>query len=382
MTRDELDALERALREAEPPDAVQARERARATVLSVHAQARSRARLRRAAPFVWAALAAVLAALLVTQRDSGPAQAVERLVRDIVREPKPTPAPTPVSSLALPAPGRLLVTGSDGLFVVERSGRRTSLGRWEDATWSPTGLFVAATAGRTLAALDPEDRSVRWRLEPGPPVSVPRWAPDRTHIAYRAGRTLRIVYGNGTHDVLAGKDMAAVAPAWRPSDPHTVAWGATDGEVTVEDADTAKVLWHFRARGVRRLAWSPDGRRLLIASRRSVRIRDLARGSARRIALAAGEELLAAAYAPTGSRLALAVLGDGRTEIRVRGERVLAAPGRLDELEWSPDGGWLLAGDSTAGQWLLTRATGRPRVAAISVERRFGSGARTHGWCC
>ena len=48
--------------------------------------------------------------------------------------------------------------------------------------------------------------------------SVPRWAPDGTHIAYRSGGNLRIVYGNGQHDVLAGRRMAAVAPAWRPSD--------------------------------------------------------------------------------------------------------------------------------------------------------------------
>jgi hypothetical protein len=42
--------------------------------------------------------------------------------------------PTPVDGLALPAPGRLLVSGSDGLFVVARDGRRTALGHWEAAT--------------------------------------------------------------------------------------------------------------------------------------------------------------------------------------------------------------------------------------------------------
>ena len=262
MTRDELAALERALRETEPPDAGPARERARRTVL---AQAPSRRRARRAAPLVWAALAALLAALVVTQRDSGPAQAVERMVRDIVNEPAPTPVP--VSDLSLPAAGRLLVSGSDGLYVVARDGRRTRLGRWDDATWSPQGLFVGATAGRTLAAIEPTDGTVRWRLRPGPPVSLPRWAPDGTHIAYRAGDTLRIVYGNGSHDVAAGQDMAAVAPAWRPSDRHTIAWAAKDGTVTVEDADTAKVLRTFRGSPVRRLAWSGDGRRLLVAGR-------------------------------------------------------------------------------------------------------------------
>ena len=101
---------------------------------------------------------------------------------------------------------------------------------------------MGATDGRSLVALDPADGARRWRRAPGGAVSVPRWAPDGLHIAYRAGRSLRIVYGNGEHDVLAGRDMAAVAPAWRPSAPRTVAWASADGTVTVEDADTAKVL--------------------------------------------------------------------------------------------------------------------------------------------
>jgi hypothetical protein len=382
MTRDELAALERALREAEPPDAVQARERARATVLSAHAQTRSRARLRRAAPLVWAALAAVLAALFVTQRDSGPAQAVERLVRDIVHEPKATPGPTPKSSLALPAAGRLLVTASDGLFVVTREGRRTRLGSWEEATWSPAGLYVAATAGHTLAALDPANGATRWRLRPGGTVSLPRWAPDGYHIAYRGGGALRIVYGNGEHDVLAGRDMAPIAPAWRPSERRTVAWAATDGTVTVEDADTAKVLWSKPGGPVRQLAWSGDGRRLLIAGRRHGAIHDLATGRTRKLELADGEELLAAAYAPRGNRLTLAFVNGDRTEIRVRGDVLFSAAGRLDDLEWSPDARWLLAGDPAAGQWSIAHAAGRAQVSAVTVERRFGSGARTHGWCC
>ncbi|HWK26950.1 MAG TPA: hypothetical protein VNS09_10320 [Solirubrobacter sp.] len=382
MTRDELAALERALRAAEPPAAGAARARARETVLAAHAQRRPRARLRRARPAILLALVAIAAAFVVTQRDSGPAQAVERLVRDIVREPAPAPTPAPGPGLALPAPGRLLVTGADGLFVVTRDGHRTSLGRWEDATWSPTGLFVAATAGPTLAALDPADGTVRWRLRPGGDVSLPRWAPDGLHVAYRAGGALRIVYGNGEHDVLAGRDMAAVAPAWRPGQRRTVAWAARDGTVTLEDADTAKVFHTFRGGPVRALAFSGDGSKLLVAGRRHATIHDLAAGTRTRLRLRPDEELLAAAYAPRGDRLALAVRAAGRTEIRARGQVLLSAAGRLDGLEWSPDGRWLLARYPAAGQWLIARATGRPHVAAVSTAPRFGPAARTHGWCC
>jgi hypothetical protein len=372
MTRDEIATLEQALRAAEPPDAGPARERARRTVLAAHAQARPRHRVRRAAPLVWAALAATLAALVVTQRDSGPAQAVERLVRDIVRAPA-APAPTPAAELALPTSGRLLVSGADGLYVVSRS-RRTRLGSYEDAAWSPNGLYVIATTDRTLTALDPRKRRARWTVRPGTQVSLPRWSPGGLHIAYRAGGDLRIVWGNGRHDVLAGRDMAPVAPAWRPGTARAVAWAATDGTVTVEDADTAKVLWSHEGGPVRALAWSGDGRRLLIAGRRHGAVHDLTTGRATPLDLAPGDELLAAAYG--GNRLALAVRTAAGTEIRVRGD-VLRVDGRLDQLEWSPDGRWLLA----AGEhWLLARATPHPRVASLTAEPRFGNAARTHGW--
>ena len=182
MTRDEIAALEQALRAAEPPDAGPARERARRTVLAAHAQSRPRGRARRAAPLVWAALAATLAALVVTQRDSGPAQAVERLVRDIVRAPA-KPAPTPVADLALPAGGRLLVSDKDGLFVVTRSGKRTRLGRYDDAAWSPNGLYVV---GERRPRRSP--RSTR-------PNAALRWTP----AAGRTGEPAALVAGRPAH---------------------------------------------------------------------------------------------------------------------------------------------------------------------------------------
>lgn len=389
MIRDELAELERALREAEPPDAGPARERARRVVLAAHARPRARERLaalarpraRRAAPLVWAAAVVVLATAFLTQRDSGPAQAVERIVREIVQVPAaPEPTPTPVTGLALPGSGRLLVSGSDGLFVVAREGRRERLGAFAEAAWSPHGLYVAATAGRTLSVLDPDTRATRWTLRPGGTVSVPRWSPDGRHLAYRAGGALRIVWGNGRRDVLAGREMAPVAPAWRPGGLPTVAWAANDGTVRVENADTAKVVWSRSGGPVRRLAWSPDGRRLLIAGRRHGAIHDFSTRARTRVALADGEQLLAAAWAPSGTRLALAVFDGERTEVRAAGRFLLSAPGRLDALEWSPDGRRLLAAGS--GQWLLARASGRPPVAAVSVGERFGDDVRTHGWCC
>ena len=148
--------------------------------------------------------------------------------------------------------------------------------------------------------------------------------------------------------------------------------------MTVEDADTAKVLRTYRSGGVRHLAWSDDGRTLLIAGRRHGTIRDFVAGTSAPLRL--DGDLLAVAAAR--GRFALAVRRGARTEIRLRGTVLVSAAGRLDDLAWSPDGRWLLAGDATTGQWLLARAAGRASVSSLSVDRRFGAGARTQGWCC
>src|SRR4051812_9753151 len=232
MTR--VDELERALGDATPPDEGPARERARRTILAAHAAAAARPRRRRAARAAGLALTLLGIAGLTQPAvaewlgEAPPARAVSRIVRDVVR-PRPTPGPRTVDGPALPAAGRLLVGGPHGLWVVERDGRRHRLGAYSDATWSPNGLFVAVASGRTLAAVTPDDGRVRWRLRLAAPVRDPRWAPDLTHLAYRAGPTLRIVYGNGVHDVPAGAQAAAVAPAWRPTEPHTVAWASRAG---------------------------------------------------------------------------------------------------------------------------------------------------------
>jgi hypothetical protein len=114
VTRDEIEALERALRETPLPEEVAARERARQTVAAAHAQAAPRRRSR--ARLVWVAAAALAVAIGVSQRDSGIARGVEGWLRAAVEQP--TPAPTPVSGFDLPVRGRLLVSDAGGLYVV------------------------------------------------------------------------------------------------------------------------------------------------------------------------------------------------------------------------------------------------------------------------
>lgn len=354
--------LQRALRDVDVPDAVGARERARATVLAAHRERAPRRGPR--AALVWAVVACAVAAVAFSARDTRPAREVRERVRDVFTAPAPVPTATPAA-----LPGRVLVSEGDELFLVAR-GKRAPLGHWRDASWSPRGLYAAVADANTLAAIDPTDGTVRWKLVHQDEVRFPRWAPGGLHVAYRTGTTLRIVYGNGTHDVRAGRAMAPVAPAWRPGHPRTLAWAGLDGTVTVEDADTAKVLWQRTGGRVRHLAWSADGRRLLVAGVRNGTIHDFGTGARTRVR--ASGTIVAVAF---DRRLALAIHRDGRTAVRVRGQVVLSAPGRLRDLEWSPDGRALLAAWPGADHWLVVR--GR-EVSA--VRHRFGGAARVRGW--
>ena len=353
-----MNELERALREAEVPDAVAARERARQTVLAAHRPVRRRPRL----ALVWVAVALRTGGGRVL-RARHRARAGDRAAR-AQRVHGAGARPDPGAHHA--RRGGCSSSTGDALFVVSAAASAPGSAPWRDATWSPRGLFVGVAAGNTLAAIEPDDGTVRWRLRRPAPVQFPRWAPGGLHIAYRSGGNLRIVYGNGQHDVLAGRDMAAVAPAWRPNEPRTVAWAAKDGH------------GHGRGRGhregavdrhrdgpVRHLAWSADGRRLLVAGVRNGTIHDFSRRRAR-----------ATRRAGRGSspwrsraRLALAAYDRGRTTVTIDGRTVLTAPGRLRDLEWSPDGRRLLAGWPGADHWLVVRGRRASRPSGTASPR-------------
>src|SRR5204862_17785 len=108
-------------------------------------------------------------------------------------------------------------------LLAGRDGAKRLLGRYTTASWSPHGLFEVAVHGHELAALDPKG-NVRWSLERDGVVRDPRWSPDGYRIAYRAGSSLRVVAGDGTGDHLLARDIAPVAPAWRPGGDHVLAY--------------------------------------------------------------------------------------------------------------------------------------------------------------
>jgi WD40-like Beta Propeller Repeat len=362
--------LARALREAPLPNEGAARERARRTVLAAHAASPRRRRPHTAA-FVTAVVLAVAGAGALTR----PGQAVGEWVGrqlEVVRRPAP-PAPKPAPRAELPARGRLLVARAHGLAIVGGGGH-VSLRGWRTGSWSPHALHLAVAAGRTLAAVKP-DGTVRWRFAAPAPVAAPRWSPNALYVAYRAGSRMHLIWGNGAHDVALRGVAASVPPAWRPSTPSTLAWARADGTVLVQDAYTGRVLWRDSGGPVHQLSWSADGRRLLIAGRRHGAIHRLAGGRAKPLRLADGETLAAAAFAPAGGRLALAVYAGGVTRIRLLGAKaaLFEVPGLQRSLTWSSDGRWVLA--PSGNRWLLARAHGSPRL--VSVPAR---GARPLSW--
>ena len=337
-------------------------------------------------------VAAVLTAALVL---TPPGAAVADWVRDTVAPGRDDAKPA-LSSL--PAPGRLLVTSGGGAWIVQRDGSTRRLGDYETAGWSPNGLFVVASRDRQLVALDPKG-AVRWSVSRPQPVGGAEWSPDGFRIAYRSGRSLRVVAGDGTGDRLVAPGVAGMAPTWRPGKEHTVAFSDRDGRITAADTDTGRARWRTRPGAIpRQLAWSPDGRRLIVLSATSLHVLD-ARGRTRsQTTLGPGRRPGALAIHPLGGAAAVAIHGtDGRSEVlsyplgrRGRPRKLFTGQGRFTDLAWSPDGRWLLVAWREADQLLFIRSDRVRKVNAVSnIGRQFDPAGsreatfpRIAGWCC
>jgi len=345
-------------------------------------------------------IATLLAALLLS-----PAGAA---VRDWVGDVVETSAPKPEPELArIPGGGRLLVQSAAGPWVVQPDGSRRLLGDYEEATWSPRGLFVAAAEGRTLSAVEPSG-TPHWSLTAAARVSDPRWAPAGERIAYRSGAELRIVAGDGTGDRLLARATAPVAPAWSPSGDAGLAYASGDGRLRIVNSETGEVLATAPALpDLFRLEWGAGGAAILETTPQALRLREVrarkvapgpALGAGRMLPLPPGVSLTGAALAPERQAVAAVV-----TRWRDRGttsEVLVFAPGAakprslltvpysLGEVAWSPDGRRLLVAWPGADQWLfLPVGRGKPRAVAdistaFSPGERAASFPRLEGWCC
>jgi WD40-like Beta Propeller Repeat len=302
---------------------------------------------------------AVAAGVLALAVGLSPAGAkVADLVRDVVDAGEPDAKP---ELRSLPAAGELLVESGSGPWIVREDGSKRLLGAYDEATWSPHGVYVAVASGRELAAVD-TDGNVRWTFPAPGVVRDPRWAGDAadTRIAYRSGDDLRVIAGDGSpeSDHLIARDVAPVAPAWRPigysklgppaANGFVITYVDGDGHVHSVNADTGVPVPDKRS-DRRRLQTPPSG---------------------------AEEDR---ALSPDGSRVAGLEHVGARdrlivTEVGGGGSVLFSARGRLTGPTWSPDGRWLLVGWPAADQWLFIDTLHPRRVVAFDrISEQFGS---------
>jgi hypothetical protein len=291
---------------------------------------------------------------------------------------------------SLPAPGRALVESGKGLWVVRQDGSRRLIGPYRDAAWSPHGLFIAAVRGNQLAAFDDRGK-LRWSVPRRGFLASPSWTGTLTdtRIAYLAGsvpkRELRVIAGDGTDDRVVARGVAPVAPAWRPGPERELAFVRRSGRLLVVDADTGAVRWHAPAGPTAELEWSRNGRRLLVAEGRRLRVFGADGTLAGVLPAPRGFFVVDGSFAPDG-RVASLVVHPNRNESRIfvgRARLFAAGPGRLTSLTWSPDGRRLAFAWPEADQLVFLTVPRRGKIKAVAnASRQFGRTPRITGWCC
>ncbi|HEX5928671.1 MAG TPA: hypothetical protein VFY48_04680 [Solirubrobacterales bacterium] len=347
------------------------------------------------------AVATLFAALLLSPAGAAVRDWVDEVFTAGVRDAEP-------ALTEIPSGGRLLVQSGAGPWVVQPDGSRRLLGRYDEATWSPRGLYVAATDGSTLSALEP-DGDPRWSLSPGGELADPRWSASGFRIAYRAGSSLRVTGADGTGDGPIDREVAPIPPAWSARGLPLLAYVRAGGELRIAETEGGAIARAAAPAlpGVSSLEWAPGDAALLEAGRSALRLREigldklLARtriGPPRELPLPRSATILDAAFSPDGrSVAALLLFGRGAPRSGVvladphggPPRTLFATPGRLSELAWSPDGSRLLLAWPEADQWLFVPADGHGRVRAIGdIAAQFAPGRSTAafpqlaGWCC
>jgi hypothetical protein len=344
-------------------------------------------------------LVVVLAAIaaLAVAAVTPPGRAVVDTVRErVVQEP-----PSDEAFDRVPGGGRLLVLSASGPWVVQEDGSKRLLGHYEDASWSPRGLFVVATQAGRLVTLDPENGDVRWSLSHPEPVADPRWSGGGldTRIAYRAGSSLHVVAGDGAPDAVLAEHVPPVAPAWQPAS-HVLAYVGGDQRIHVLDVDTRQELWRTPSvNGVREVLFD-DGRVLAVTAReiwvfgrhKRVLFERVARGhSILSAALVPVSGVVFADYdeAADATELISPTCSTSGACLLIPDIHVYRGAGRVGDLTTSPDGRWFAAASPDADQFLFFRRVPElGKVVSVSdVAREFdpgGNGAesfpRIVGW--
>ena len=299
------------------------------------------------------------------------------MVRPGPRRGRARPKNAQPALTSLPAPGRLLVTSPEGPWIVHQDGSQRLLGDYQEAAWSPSGLFVAVSRGRQLSAVDPVG-DLRWSLAARRPVSNPAWSPSGSPVAYLSGSSLRVVAGDGTGDRPLADRVAAVTPAWRPLRDPVPAGQVAIGPKTnllayVDRRDTGDPARRRRRRAalahrslcgadpraamVRGPHAAPRGPRLLLRLPRHPRPSDqqgdLADARRQHVAGQRPNRLHPAGHSRPQRGAHHRPLREGPPRT------LLTRPGRITDPTWSPDGKWLLVARPDADQWLFIRPSRR-----------------------
>ncbi|HEY8028394.1 MAG TPA: WD40 repeat domain-containing protein [Gaiellaceae bacterium] len=329
-------------------------------------------RRRRRSPVFLVAAAGVAAAVAAAL--SPPGRAVVNAVRRSIGIEGAQPA-----LFKLPSPGRLLVSGAGGTWVVSADGSTRRLGTYDQASWSPHALFVVAASNDELAAVEPATGKIHWQLA-RPLISSPRWGGTRTdtRIAYFTTSRLHVVAGDGTGDRRL-PPARRVAPAWEPgTSKHVLAYVDVRGRLTIFNPEHGVVSRLSEPyAGVRDIAWSPNDATIALAAAHEVVLFSVANGRSESFRVAGVRAL---AFAKDGR---LAMLRGNGVLVLSRGHlrTLFVAPSRPAGIAWSPDGRWLLSSLPAADQWVFVQTRGVRRVLAVShIRRQFGGEPALDGW--
>jgi WD40-like Beta Propeller Repeat len=378
----ETDRRLRRLPDRSVPGEAEAADRVWRVVEAAYAERPPRAPRRRTA--LRLALAAAVAAVGLAAALTPAGAKVGDWIQERVSSDADTGAP---AFAGLPEGGEVLAVSDRAAWVVNPDGDLQQVGSLSEAGWSPHGLHVVGVRGRRLAAITPTG-TVKWQLSRPRAVDHPAWSRGRGYrVAYLEGATLRVVAGDGTGDHLVRRGAARVNPAWRTG--YVLTYASRSGKIETLNVDSRRRVWARRAAGrPYALAWTDDGRRLVVLSAGGLSVYD---GRGRRVLTRRLAGARAMATHPSGRRAAVTVTGRG-------GTRVLAVPltadgrprplvtglGGVHGMAWSPDGRRLLVASRDTDQWLLV-GPGR-RVRPLSgVTGELGAGAGfpgVAGWCC
>lgn len=315
-------------------------------------------------------------------------------------------APARPALTHVPSGGRLLVDSPSGQWVVGEDGARRSLGEFGSSTWSPSGVYVAVAGEDQLVAVEP-DGDPRWSISAPGRVADQAWAPGCCRIAYRSGRSLRVIDGAGEGDRQLVGRVASLAPVWMPvpyddESRNVLAYADPAGRVIAIDVDTGLELASIptRERPVS-LEWL-DRNRILAVGRGGLEILRVDDASTRKLPALGGGRIEGASVSRESGRIAILSRsgsgGSARSSLVLRdldplggeGRRIFSGSGHYEGPTFSPDGSRILLGWRDTDQWLFVSPDPSiDPVAVGDIARQFDPGSRgssrlpeVEGWCC